>query len=109
MLVQVHIRFSVPDNLRLKRQSSQVYFFERCAGGPKSKAVWPTVQTFLSKKRTDDLNEVILRRLIDSHSLLIPKLKHTDYLRRLSIFNNYLSDIYQQVRLGPFTSTWERN
>ena len=33
---------------KLKRQSVRSYFYERCAGGPKSKDFWPTVKPFLS-------------------------------------------------------------
>ena len=35
---------------KLKRQSIRHYFSERCAGGPKSKDLWPTVKPFLSNK-----------------------------------------------------------
>ena len=33
---------------KLKKTSMRVYFFERCAGGPKSKDFWPTIKPFLS-------------------------------------------------------------
>ena len=35
---------------KLKRQSVRSYFYERCAGGPKSNDFWPTVKPFLSNK-----------------------------------------------------------
>ena len=35
---------------KLKRQSVRSYLYERCAGGPKSKDFWPTVNPFLSNK-----------------------------------------------------------
>ena len=38
----------------------RVYFYERCAGGPKSKDFWPTIKPFLSKKACGGGNEVIL-------------------------------------------------
>ena len=38
----------------------RVYFYERCAGGPKSKDFWPTIKPFLSKKGSDGGSEVIL-------------------------------------------------
>ena len=38
----------------------RIYFFERCAGGPKSKDFWPTIKPFLSKKGSDGGSEVIL-------------------------------------------------
>ena len=34
----------------LKKKSMRCYFYERCAGGPKSKDFWPTIKSFLSKK-----------------------------------------------------------
>ena len=45
---------------KLKKASMRVYFFERCAGGPKSKDFWPTIKPFLSKKGSDGGSEVIL-------------------------------------------------
>ena len=38
----------------------RLYFYERCAGGPKSKDFWPTIKPFLSKKGSDGGSEVIL-------------------------------------------------
>ena len=38
----------------------QNYFFERYAGGPKSKDFWPAIKPFLSKKGSDGGNEIIL-------------------------------------------------
>ena len=35
---------------KLKKQSVNNYFIERCTGGPKSKDFWPTVKPFLSNK-----------------------------------------------------------
>ena len=43
---------------KLERQSVRTYFNERCAGGPKSKDVWPTVKPFLSNKGL--LNEPVI-------------------------------------------------
>ena len=34
----------------IKRNSVRTYFDERCAGGPKSKDLWPTVKPFLTNK-----------------------------------------------------------
>ena len=45
---------------KLKKASMRVYFYERCAGGPKSKDFWPTIKPFLSKKGSDGGSEVIL-------------------------------------------------
>ena len=35
---------------KIKKQSIRNYFIERCAGGPKSKHVWPTIKPFLTNK-----------------------------------------------------------
>lgn len=45
---------------KLKKTSMRVYFFERCAGGPKSKDFWPTIKPFLSKKGSDGGSEILL-------------------------------------------------
>ena len=45
---------------KLKKTSMRVYFFERCASGPKSKDFWPTIKPFLSKKGTDGGSEILL-------------------------------------------------
>ena len=45
---------------KLKKASMRVYFFERCAGGPKSKNFWHTIKPFLSKKGSNGGSEVIL-------------------------------------------------
>ena len=38
---------------KIKKKSMRVYFYERCAGGPKSRDFWPTIKHFLSKKGSD--------------------------------------------------------
>ena len=38
---------------KIKKQSMRVYFYERYAGGPKSKDFCPTIKPFLSKKGSD--------------------------------------------------------
>ena len=45
---------------KLKKVSMRVYFYERCADGPKSKDFCPTIKPFLSKKGSDGDSEVIL-------------------------------------------------
>ena len=45
---------------KLKKALMQVYFFEQCASGPKSKDFWPTIKPFLTKKGSDGGSEVIL-------------------------------------------------
>jgi hypothetical protein len=46
---------------KIKRQSIKTYFFERCAGGPKSKDFWPTIKPFLSNKGVTDSKHIILQ------------------------------------------------
>ena len=45
---------------KFKKQSMRHYFFERCAGGPKSKGFWPTIKPFLFKKGSGGGSEIIL-------------------------------------------------
>ena len=35
---------------KIKKKSIKTYFFERCIGGPKSKAFWPTIKLFITNK-----------------------------------------------------------
>ena len=45
---------------KLSKQSLQLYFFERCSGGPKSKDFWPTIKPFLSSKSSKSDCDIIL-------------------------------------------------
>ena len=45
---------------KLKKISMRHYFYERCAGGPKSKDFWPTIKPFLSKRGSGGGSEIIL-------------------------------------------------
>ena len=49
---------------KIKKQSMRVYFYKRCAGSPKSKEFWPTINPFLSKEGSDEGNEVNLCKMI---------------------------------------------
>ena len=47
---------------KIKRNSIDIYFMERCSGGPKSKDFWPTINLFLSKHtQNKNANEIILK------------------------------------------------
>ncbi|XP_071127695.1 uncharacterized protein [Mytilus edulis] len=46
---------------KLKKQSINRYFIERCTGGPKSKDFWPTVKPFLTNKGCTSQKETILQ------------------------------------------------
>ena len=45
---------------KLKKTSMHVYFFECCAGWPKSKVFWPTINPVLYKKGTFGSSEILL-------------------------------------------------
>jgi hypothetical protein len=45
---------------KLKKKSVQKYFYERCAGGPKSSDFWPTIKPFLSSKGVKTNNSITL-------------------------------------------------
>ena len=56
---------------KLKKTSMRHYFYERCAGGPKSKDFWPTIKPFLSKKGSGGGSEIILcenEKMVSSQS-----------------------------------------
>ncbi|XP_063436588.1 uncharacterized protein LOC134718019 [Mytilus trossulus] len=46
---------------KLKKQSINRYFIERCTGGSKSKDFWPTVKPFLTNKGCTSQKETILQ------------------------------------------------
>ena len=50
---------------QLKKTSISAYFFEHCAGDPKSKDFWPTIKPFLSKKGSDGGSEILLSKKND--------------------------------------------
>ena len=45
---------------RIKRQSINTYFYERCLGGSKSSDFWPTIKPFLSNKSNNCKKDIIL-------------------------------------------------
>jgi hypothetical protein len=45
---------------KIKKNSIQTYFFERCIGGPKSKDCWPTIKPFITKKGSHFTKNIIL-------------------------------------------------
>jgi hypothetical protein len=46
---------------KLKKKSAQKYFYERCAGGPKSSDFWLTIKPFLSSKGVKTNNSYYLK------------------------------------------------
>jgi hypothetical protein len=69
------VRYFIPNSLiasflrfvnKLKKKSVQKYFYERCAGGPKSSDFWPTIKPFfLSSKGVKTNNSRILKKKYD--------------------------------------------
>ena len=45
---------------KLRSQSVNTQFIERCAGGPKSKDFWPTVKPFLTNKGNVNQKDTVL-------------------------------------------------
>ena len=66
----------------------RVYFYERCAGGPKSKDFWPTIKPFLSKKGSDGENEVIL---CENEKIV------SDQTEVYNIFNKYFVNVVKDI------------
>ena len=66
----------------------RVYFFERCAGGPKSKDFWPTIKPFLSKKGSDGGSEVIL---CEGEKVI------SDQAEVCTIFNSFFANVASDI------------
>ena len=64
------------------------YFFERCAGGPKSKDFWPTIKPFLSKKGSGGGSEIILS---ENEKII------SDQREVCDIFNNYFVNVAKDI------------
>ena len=73
---------------KIKRKSIRVYFYERCAGGPKSKDFWPTIKPFLSKKGSDGGNEIIL---CENDKIV------SDQGEVCNIFNKYFVNVAKEI------------
>ena len=65
-----------------------VYFFERCAGGPKSKDFWPTIKPFLSKKRSGVNSEILL----SENGKII-----SDQNEVCEVFNNFFVNVTKDI------------
>ena len=73
---------------KTKKQSMRVYFYERCAGGPKSKDLTPTIIPFVSKKGSDGGNEVIL---FENEKIV------SDQTEVCNIFNKYFVNVAKAI------------
>ena len=76
---------------KLKKQSMRCYFYERCAGGPKSKDFWPTIKPFLSKKGQGGGTSVVLS---EGGKVV------TDQTEVCSIFNNFFMNVAKDIGTG---------
>ena len=66
----------------------RVYFFEQCAGGPKSKDFWPKIKPFLSKKGSDGGSEVIL---CEEEGVI------SDQAEVCTIFNSFFANVATDI------------
>ena len=73
---------------KICRKSIKTYFFERCAGGPKSKEFWPTIKPFLSKCSSKSNNKIILS---EGDKII------TDQNEVANIFNDHFVNVAQGI------------
>ena len=73
---------------KLTKQSMRGYFFERCAGGPKSKDFWQTIKPFLSKKGLDGSSTIIL----SENDKII-----SDQTEFCNTFNNFFINVAKDI------------
>ena len=80
---------------KLKKQSMRVYFYERCAGGPKSKDFWPTIKPFY------------LRRLVvvGTKSFFAKKIKLSQSSRRSANFSMIILSMLPKILANLLTNT----
>ena len=76
---------------KLKKQSIRCYFYERCAGGLKSKDFWPTIKPFLSKKGQGGGTSFVLS---EGGKVV------TDQTEVCSIFNNFFVNVAKDIGTG---------
>ena len=67
----------------------RIYFYERCAGSPKSKDFWPSIKAFLSKNGSDGGSGVILS---ENDKVVSNQIELCD------IFNNYFVTVAKDIR-----------
>ena len=67
----------------------RVYFYERCAGGPKSRDFWPTIKPFLSKKGSDGGGDEII--LCENDKIV------SDQGEVCNIFNTYFVNVAKEI------------
>ena len=85
---------------KIKKKSMRIYFYERCAGVPKSKDFWPTIKPFLSKKGSDGGNDVILcknEKIVSGQTEVC------------IIFNNYFVNVAKDIGNDSDTSNYKQD
>jgi hypothetical protein len=75
-------------NLKVHCKFINIYFIERCAGGPKSKDFWPTVKSFLTNKGNVNQKDTVL----SENDVLITKLDEV-----CEIFNNVFVNVAKNI------------
>ena len=85
---------------KLKKASMRVYFYERCAGGPKSKDFWPTIKPFLSKKGSDGGSEVIL---CEENKVV------SDQAEVCSLFNSFFANVATDIGKDCYIENMEEH
>ena len=73
---------------KLRRESAQQYFTERCGEGPKNKDFWPTIKPFLSKKCVSGNDKIFLS---DGDNLV------TDTEEVCNKFNDFYVNVAQDI------------
>ena len=74
----------------LKRRSINKYFIERCVGGSKSKAFWPTIKPFLTNKGSIFHKDIIL---CENESMINDQQQICDTFNKLNYFVNVAENI----------------
>ena len=88
---------------KVKRESIQTYFNERCGGGPKSKDFWPTIKPFLSSKSTNkSSNNIILKENDNLHVV-------SDQTSVCELLNTFYVNIAKNIGIDSSTSNCEKH
>ena len=73
---------------KLKKQSINNYFIERCTGGNRCKDFWPTVKPFLTNKGCLIQKDIILQ---ENNNIL------TDQKEISEVFNNFFVNVAKNI------------
>ena len=78
----------------------RVYFYERCAGGPKSKDFWHTIKPFLSKKGSGGGSDIIL---CENDKVI------SDQPEVCTVFNSFFANVAKDIGKDCQISTMEEH